>query len=193
MTTQSDGWKLDLDGTAGWEQDDKYAVSMALDGTIFGTCQRIIGDYNHIPFAADVFQRAFGCCYLEGSDGAHSYMRYRKIQELKAAGMSQDEISDHWDEVEASAPVDPMNGQNDFSEIARVLKPGGTAKLGSCGSYSRYRKGIQSLVDSIRQSTVAATKAGLEIQFEYEERGDWPRVSEPWVLLQKPGQELGQE
>lgn len=57
--------KLDLGGTACYE--DPNAVAIDLDGTCSGdeTTPLIVGDYNRAPFPDNTFDEALGSCYLE--------------------------------------------------------------------------------------------------------------------------------
>lgn len=65
---------LDLGGTACWESND--VVGISLDGTYCDdeVVQKIIGDYNHMPFPDNTFDKAHGTCYVEDTfDAAELY------------------------------------------------------------------------------------------------------------------------
>lgn len=134
--------KLDLGGTAGFENPED--IILARDGTDGGdeTTPLVIADYNRAPLPDQCADGIFGSCYFETP----------------------------WD----------------LKELARIMKPGATAMLGSCDTFASSAE----LSDRLLQIILDAMKAGLVPNIVEpttfgsvtDEYGEWLH---PWFLLEK--------
>jgi hypothetical protein len=133
--------------------------------------------------------------YDDSSDLSISEHNKRSIAARKA-------WEKQWAAAHPDVHVDPWTGDNNFAELYRVMAPGGYAVVGACGSWPILKTQlneegdetplaelnydfVQSMFEDLVKHVSAATKAGFKVEVEYENRGDEPNISVPWLILTK--------
>ena len=105
--------KLDLGDTYHGEGAplEEGWISIALDET-----DKLVGDYTKTPFPDNSFEYAYGACYLEFEDN------------ISGLDLSADAKIPFRDDSKYKEGIIAQ-----FTELFRILKPGGTAELSACG------------------------------------------------------------
>jgi len=96
-------YRLDLGGVACYTDASGRSVGISLDNTSADDeiTPRIVGDYNHAPFAKNTFSEAHGCCYFEDTyDLAELARILRPGARVKLSSCQTYEVREKWSELD---------------------------------------------------------------------------------------------